>query len=290
MDRNTIIGLVLIVVLMILFGIYKMPSKEQLAKQKHTLDSLNLVQLKEKQDSISRFIRIKTTTHADTSAAIQSQVVKSIADTSVFSTGSTETTEKFTTVENDKMKVTFINKGGEIYSVEIKNYKTWDQKPLILFNNGEDTFNYQFFARSKKINTGNLFFTCDKGDLHLNGQQKETISFRSYAGNSRRYIEQLYEFTGNSYEINYSFNLINMDSLIPANRDITLDWNESLNKLEENPDNERIYTTVYYKFLGEDVDNLSTRSNDSKNSLPKLEWISFQTTLFQFNSHRFIGF
>lgn len=43
MDRNTIIGLVLIVVLMILFGIYKMPSKEQLAKQKHTLDSLNLV-------------------------------------------------------------------------------------------------------------------------------------------------------------------------------------------------------------------------------------------------------
>jgi YidC/Oxa1 family membrane protein insertase len=276
MDRNTIIGLVLIGVIMIVFSIYNTPSKEELAKQKHTLDSLSLAQIKEKQDSVVKTAQFKAARHPDSS-----QVTKSaIKDTSIFSNDSTGTNEKFTTVDLDKMKVTFTNKGGEIYSVEIKNYKTWDKKPLILFSNNEDSFSYEFFVHGKKINTGNLYFTCDKGNLQLKGQEKETISFRSYAGSSGKYIEEQYQFTGNSYEINYSFNLVNMDSLIPANRDITLDWNESLNKLEENPDDERRYTAIYYKFLGEDVDNLSPRSNDSKTSLPKLEWISFKQHFF----------
>ena len=275
MDRNTIIGLVLIAAILIGLTYYNTPSKEQLAKEKHTLDSLNLAQQRERQDSITKTAQFKSA-YTDTS-----HVSKVTTPATVFDGDTSARTEKFTTFENDKMKVTFSNKGGKIYSVEIKNYKTWDQKPLFLFANGENAFSYQFFTGNLKVTTGDLFFTSDKGDQHISGQQKQTISFRSYAGNTKRYIEQQYQFTGNSYEISYSFNLVNMDSLIPANQqNINLVWNTSLNKLEENPDNERTYTTVYYKFLGSDVDNLSTRSDDNKKLPGSLEWISFKQHFF----------
>jgi len=279
MDRNTIIGLVLIGVVMVVFSIYNTPSKQQLAKQQHTTDSLNLLAVKAKQDSIAKTIQIKSgSVIADTS-----RIAKPVTTlpATVFSNDSVNSVEKFTTVENEKMKVIFSNKGGKIYSVEMKNYKTWDKKPLILFTSSGNSFNYQFFTGNIKVSTGDLYFTCDKSNLQLNGKQKETISFRSYAGNARRYIEQQYEFTGNSNEINYSFNLVNMDSLIPANQQtINLVWNEALNKLEENPDNERTYTTVYYKYSGEDVDNLSTRSDDYKKLAANIEWVSFKQHFF----------
>ena len=40
--------------------------------------------------------------------------------------------EEFTTVETDLLKMVFTNKGGTLYSVELKDYLTYDSLPLIL--------------------------------------------------------------------------------------------------------------------------------------------------------------
>jgi len=54
MDRNSIIGLVLIGAILILFSIYNAPSEEQLKLQKHIQDSILVVKNKQVADSISK--------------------------------------------------------------------------------------------------------------------------------------------------------------------------------------------------------------------------------------------
>ena len=59
--------------------------------------------------------------------------------------------EKFYILENNLMKVTISNKGGKIYSVELKNYQTHDSLPLILFEGDKNSFGMSFFAQNRSI-------------------------------------------------------------------------------------------------------------------------------------------
>src|SRR5579862_8802641 len=108
MDRNTIIGLVMIGVIMIIFSVYNSPSKDDLLKQ-HTQDSLAFVHHK---DSLQKASSPKTTTLPDTShgkktiAPSQVQNQPSVP-ANIFTGSDTTKKEVFTTVENDKLKVTF---------------------------------------------------------------------------------------------------------------------------------------------------------------------------------------
>jgi hypothetical protein len=58
--------------------------------------------------------------------------------------------EKFYTLENDLLKITFTNKGGRVYSAELKNYKTFDQKPLLLFESDSTRFGLNFFRAEQR--------------------------------------------------------------------------------------------------------------------------------------------
>ncbi|HDJ34660.1 MAG TPA: hypothetical protein ENF21_11275, partial [Bacteroidetes bacterium] len=60
---------------------------------------------------------------------------------------------RFVVVENDLMKITFSTRGGRVYSVELKEFKTWDERPLILFNGDSTYFGLNFFAANRTIST-----------------------------------------------------------------------------------------------------------------------------------------
>lgn len=47
-------------------------------------------------------------------------------------------------LENDKLQITFDNKGGDIEKVELKDYKQYDGGPLYLVNGEHNYFNYTF--------------------------------------------------------------------------------------------------------------------------------------------------
>ena len=46
--------------------------------------------------------------------------------------GTTDTTEKNITLQNELIKVTFTNKGGQVKKVELKNFKGQDSLPVRL--------------------------------------------------------------------------------------------------------------------------------------------------------------
>ena len=83
--------------------------------------------------------------------------------------------------------------GGRIVYVDLKEYRTHDSLPLVLWKNGETAFGMNFYARNQEINTEKFFFTPSTTETTLYAQGNEQVlSMRLYADSSR-YLEYLYK-------------------------------------------------------------------------------------------------
>ncbi|MEN8224046.1 MAG: membrane protein insertase YidC, partial [Bacteroidota bacterium] len=206
-----------------------------------------------------------------------------------------EGTEEFITVENDLMKLLFSSKGGRIYSVELKEYKTYDSLPLILFNADTARFGFNFFSKNKHLNTNELYFQASLPESHLSGDNYITVSgedsvqliLRLYADASPgalstdKYFEYAYTIHGDAYMLDYALHLKGLNNEITTQMPSTLelDWVTYLRKQEKTQD--RLSgTTIYYRANDNEVDYLSESDSDEKKFGDKLEWISLKQRFF----------
>ncbi|HEX7584200.1 MAG TPA: YidC/Oxa1 family insertase periplasmic-domain containing protein, partial [Prolixibacteraceae bacterium] len=176
MDRNTVLGAALIFAILIGFSYFNKPSEKQIEAAKRTRDSIEQVQAVNQKE-------IKKAAKLDSIQALAAPLLKGDSMNSsvenvrkekfgVFASASVGK-EKFYVIENNLIKVTFSNKGGRIYSVELKNYKTFEQKPLILFEGNTSKFGLNFFAQNRSIETESFYFTPSDSiaDVVLNGPE-----------------------------------------------------------------------------------------------------------------------
>ena len=128
MDKNTILGFVLIILILVGFSVLNRPSKEQLAAQR-AQDSIAVIQ-KTAQEQAA--IAAKTAAKVATDSLIAKNDTASVnAAFGPFAPAGTGKEQLFT-IENKVIKITFSNKGGRIYSVQLKNYQSHDSLPLIM--------------------------------------------------------------------------------------------------------------------------------------------------------------
>lgn len=297
MNRNTIIGIVLIFALMIGYTMMMSPSEEELAARKKTQDSLLAVQ-QQQRDSVNKTALVNDSTR---NAAVQSQVVDSgllesrnFEQYGAFAKAADGKDEDFI-IESDLVKLTITNKGGRIGSVQLKDYNTFDGKPLVLFNKDSSDFNIGFFSGLNSINTRDLYFEpywpgkTGRGDnsMLVSGDDSIKFAMRLYAGSTdstgkgNSYIEYLYTVKGNNYMIDYKINFVNMEGAIASNnKNINIDWAARLLSQEKNVENEKNTTTIYYRHEDEEVDYLSERK-DVEESIPTpVKWVSYSQQFF----------
>lgn len=284
-NKENLIGWALIVVLFVGFFFYqtKVTSEDQ-AKKKQ--------QAKEQADSAKAnkpVIKPETATVIDTAgntiAATENAVATDSAKQSqqfgAFATGAAGTEQTFV-IENDLQKITLSSKGGTIKSVELKNYKTWDKKPLVLFTDKTNHLSYQFtIDNDRVIDTKNFFFEPVGESFTVTGDATKTFAFRLSAGDGK-YFEQKYTLKGNSYMLNYDVNLVGLNNVIPSNNTfIGVNWQNSLSSLEHNIELERRYSALYYRFKSSDVSHLSEdKESDEYVFDSPVEWISFKQQFF----------
>src|SRR5438045_7301708 len=143
MDRNSIIGLLLIGVLIIAYSIYTQHSEEQRKSMQHQRDSIALVHAAEQKREAAAQKTVSDTTATPTVAsdsAKQELATQQFGDFASAANG----TETFYTLENNLIKVKISSKGGRVHGVELKNYKTSDGQPVVLMNSDSSTFNLSF--------------------------------------------------------------------------------------------------------------------------------------------------
>lgn len=271
MDKNTIIGLVLIFLILIGFSYFTRPSEEQVREM-------------QRQDSIAKV----ETRRAEIAAAQKQQQASVTPQSTTTPAGSndsaffqTNSENKIITLENDKVKLHISTQGGRIIYVDLKEYRTHDSLPLVLWKNNETTLGLNFYALNQEINTEKFFFTPSTTEATLYAKDKEQIlSMRLYA-DSTKYIEYLYKLAPDSYMTDFSILTHNMEDVIASNSSfLTLNWGINMPQLEKSKDFENRYTGIYYKYFEDDVENMSLTSDEEETLSNKIQWIDFKQQFF----------
>ncbi len=284
-NKETIIGWVLIAALMIGFTFYQ--SKKQKAEQ----DIKDQAALVARQDSIKKAQQLKAIAPvaATDSAAIASGTVNTTTTDSGALTqrfgafaAVANGEDKTYVIENELQKITLSSKGGQIKSVELKNYKTWDKKPLILFDNKNNQLSYQFFIEGNRdVDTKDLYFTPTGEAFSVTGNSSNTFTLRADLGEGR-YIEQQYTLKGNSYLFDYNLNLVGLEKVVAANNTyVNVIWNNTLQSLEHNIELERRYSAPYFRYAKNDVEHLNEdKEEDQAEFDAPVEWIAYKQQFF----------
>ncbi|HMS70280.1 MAG TPA: membrane protein insertase YidC [Saprospiraceae bacterium] len=266
MDRNQIIGFILIFATLLAWNMLNAPSKEELAKSQRIKDSLALVSVQ------------------DTFQEAAPQTLISI-DTAGVVAGDTNRVEaQVVSLENEVVKIDFNTKGGKIVGATLKNYqrsndKNYDEK-VKLAGDPRNRFDFIFPVGNANINTESLFFTPK-----ITGNKLEMVATMP----SGKAITQTYELKGD-YKVDFSLAHSEVMSATP-----TLVWNEILPKLEKSTLYEQNYSTVYYKESEEgSADYCNCTSSDLDDLAGKqLDWLSHSNQFFNIslmaNNFKFKG-
>ncbi len=190
--------------------------------------------------------------------------------------------ESFYTLENDKMIVTISNKGGAIVSVELKGYKTYDDKRLMLFEYPYSNFGLNFFTR-QNINSSNYYFTPvgDRKNIVVTGEGKDQLSMRLYLDDAS-YIEYIYGIN-ESNMVDFDIRLVGADKyLSPAQSMLTINWSNYSPRQERGYDYENQYTTFAYKYPNSNGIEQAGMSKDGKSEdiKTKIEWVAYKQQFF----------
>ncbi len=290
MDRNQIIGILLIAVILIGYSIYTKPSKEQLEVQRQeqiVQDSLHKVQLESEKQKAAELANTENQVingtqigPADTNQ-IDSVKMGKIKETFGSFGESAIGKGKFITFENDLIKMTISTKGGRPYSVQLKKYKKFDSSPLILFDGEETVFGMNFFAENRKIATNDLFFEVEGSDSVVDASaQKKTLKLKLHAGDGK-YIEYIYSLEPGKYLVDFDIHFVGMDQLIAKNTNfLDMNWYVKAPGLEKGKDWENQNSHMFYKYFEDEVGELSVSGNDDEVLTTKVKWIAFKQQFF----------
>lgn len=267
MDRNTLIGLVII------FGIlagsfYLMKPSEHEIKQEQLL-----------QDSIKRakngFSPLADSIKSNTQAVLDTSAVlgKPFGAARLGE-------EQVITLENELIIAKISSIGARVKSVELKNEKNYDGSPLMILQGDNNKFGFLFKANGENVNTNDLIFTPLAGDITVTGEESKAIGFR-LAYSEKEYIEYTYALKGNDYNLALDVKTVGIQNLMDIKTSsIVLNWETTLLQKEFNAKSERERSTIFYKNAEGSVDHMSETGDDKEELDTKLNWIAYKQHFF----------
>jgi YidC/Oxa1 family membrane protein insertase len=289
MDRQSMLGLFLIGLILIGFSVLNAPSDEEIANLKKQQDSIALVNQQEAITKAANLKAVQQKQNAPLDVVLNDTLLNDslklakaqdlLGDFASAATGQ----EELVTIENNVMKVTLTSKGGRVKVVELKSYKTADGKPVRLFESDSSSFGLNFFAQNRSVSTNNLFFQPQGKGFVVTGKDSSVFSFRLNAGSPDRYIEYQYSLTADKYILGFNVNFVGVNDVIASNASyVELNWTQQIQKQEKDMNAERINSTIYYMFADEDkeVDCLSETENETEEIKTKLKWVSMKQQFF----------
>jgi YidC/Oxa1 family membrane protein insertase len=261
MDRNTVIGLVLIGVILSVFTIVNQPSDAEIKKEQKEL-ALQKKQAKEaaKADAI----QAKTSKKAVTAAVVSSITKKE---------------SKLIRLENEKLIIDFSTKGGKVAAVYLKkfeSYKDFAKKDgkitaLELFREGDALNELVIPLNGKKIHTGSYIFDIES-------QTKNAITFTLDLGNGQL-VKNRYSLNPNKYDINYAVNIQGFGGKVSP-KNIAFNLQTAFRKSERLFSEQRKMTTICFNNNESGLDYLSEMGNDDEVAEEDFEWIAFKQSYF----------
>ncbi|MDP4827706.1 MAG: membrane protein insertase YidC [Flavobacteriales bacterium] len=273
MDRNTIIGLLLMFLLVLGYNLYFAPEEvpqetsnveqtEVASQPTQTIPTVVNEPVNQVSDSIQQLLDIRERENK----------------VGMFASAAVPQSEKLFTLENDRVAVQISNKGGWFKTAELRDgYKTfWNAEPIQLFNpeNSSIALNVDYAGKGR-INLSDLYFEKVSEKKTEAGSE---LTMRLDGGNNR-YLELAYSLADNSYEVKVEVRTVGLSD--PINLETAmLDWNVAGDHNEKGIEWERQHSSVFYREKGQGRSYLGEGRDKEEETEDPIHWVAFKQNFF----------
>ena len=264
MNKNNLIGFVLIGVIMFGFTWYQSKQYNKQMEAQAQLDSIAFV---EQMAAMAKDSVLK----AENAANVAVQTMPAYKDSLL--TEARLADAQVYKLSNDKIEVEFTTRGAQPYSVKINDYMTYDSTALYLIKPEQSQYGVNVYA-GENINTKDFVFNVVEHNDSLIVMQ---LPFAQGG-----YIQQVYSLSEGSYMVQNELSFVGMETLIPRNVSmLDIDWNVVIPRLEKGYKNEKQYSKLNYYFTGDKKSEEVGRGRDGSERInTKMKWFAFQQQFF----------
>ena len=282
MDKNTIIGLVLMGVVLVVFSILGRPSQEELELRQRYADSVALAaQARERAmaDSLDRIatedtLRRSATLAQYTPAERDSILTAQASETFGPFAPSAHGREQTFTIANDSLSVTLSTKGGKPIASEILGYKDYQGVPIQLIRPDDSRFSLTLFTSGNRVvRTEDLYFVGEQvsptqvkmSAMATNGSSLTLV----YTLRPKYLIDVTIAGTGDFRSV-----------MAPNSPFLDADISLPVYRNEKSEQAEQRYSGMAYEFTDGDVDKLNTGKSEDKELTNEVKWVAFRDMFF----------
>lgn len=261
MDKNTIVGLVLMAAVIIGFGWYNSNQEAQLQHASQT----------------EQTSQGKATPNNALSA--QKPLTVSQTDSTDIFYAATKGQPQEVVLKNEKVSVKINTKGGAISEVKLNEYKSYKdfeakkENALTLYNAKDAGLNFKVDTKEGTLSFEDYYFTP------INATDS-TVTMRLSANNGAS-IDIDYQLLPNNYLVNFSVKANGLQKHFPgATQTILLDWHDRVAQQEKGFYFENMYSTLTYKKHDDDTKKMSENETQEESVTESVDWIAFKNQYF----------
>lgn len=265
MDKNSVIGFILIALIFIGFTFFQSDRARKAAELQAQQDSIALAQMPP-QRMASEAVLESAAPEGESGASV------AIYKDSLLENAS-KTQESIVTLENDVLEMKLSTRGAKPYSVRLKKFRNYDSTDLYMFRPGDAEYSISLYT-GEYIQTKDFNFT-------LAEQTDSSVVMRlPFEGGG--YIEQKYTLLGDSYRVDNQLSFVGMQGVIPRNvSSYDIDFEVTMPRMEKGYKNETQYSKLDYYFDGDKKPvEIGRGRSASKRVESRLSWFAFQQQFF----------
>ena len=267
MDKNQATGLLLFAAVILIYSLFFASGPEPLPEQ-----APSVVQTEAVQPSLPDEVTETPEAGSDSVQNVQlRQKFGAFADVA-------EGTAQEVTLENKDMQVVFSTRGGELKTVELKEFKTWEMEPLVLFEEDHSSISYQIPTLNGTVNLNDLYFDVSEKEITVAENPAKQVIFTAKVGLGA--VIRTYTLQGSGYLLDHQIEFQNLGSQL-SNKQVNIQWEDDLRRLEEDLKESRVKTYMNYYTADGSYDYLTTgNSEDEVQVSVPLHWVAFKQRFF----------
>ena len=263
MNKDTIIGFVLIALVLIGFSWWNQPSAEE-------------IEAARKQDSIAAAIKDNAAKQQQADEAAKKAQAEAAAkgDSTALFFSALNGQNQNVVLKNEKVELTFSTKGGTISKAIIKGFENLeDGMDVTLFDEKTQQMNFMLAGKSENIITKDLFFTPSN-------ITDSTLTMTAQAGNGGSIVFNY--VLGKDYILHFSLQANGLQGMFAPNyQTVDIEWADLVRQQEKGFTFENRYTSVTYKKNQAGTKNLDESSEEvDKQIEEQLDWVAFKNQFF----------
>ena len=275
MNKNTLIGTVLMCLIFMAMVWTSQPSAEQLEAQRRAQDSIARLQTEAIENSMNAGAAAAEEPQ-DSLALAQADSIKQALRQQKYGNIAAAATgeEKIINLSNNVLSVDISSKGGVLQKATLLEYENYKDEQLVLFDAKNNHQYFTFYSvYGKYITTEDLYFTpLAKTDSSV------VMRLMSDDGGI---LDFVYRLSPDSYLLDFTIHTVNLDNIVaPTQPSLQLTWNQKLVRTELGRSFEERYSSLFYKYSGESVNDLSQTGSDSERLDGPLAWFNFKNQFF----------